>query len=49
MNVKDGIVQQQGLPMEDASGEDKNLGNTVNNGKYNVALNLFGLSLEGHF
>lgn len=49
VNVTKGIVQQQGLPMEDENGEEKNIGNTVNNGTYNVALNLFGLSMEGHF
>ncbi len=45
VEVDEGIVQQQGLLNED----EKNIGNTVNNGKYQVAMNLLGISLEGHF
>jgi long-chain fatty acid transport protein len=48
VEVTEGIVQQQGLPVE-SGGVEYNIGNRVNNGKYEVALNLFGLSLEGHF
>ncbi|MCP4599645.1 MAG: hypothetical protein GY847_03745 [Proteobacteria bacterium] len=48
VKVKDGIVQQQGLPYESADGP-KDIGNTVNNGTYEVSLNLFGVSLEGYF
>ncbi len=51
--VKKGIVQQQGLPYTPDPFNDPdtkiNIGNTINGGKYEVDLNLFGLSLEGHF
>lgn len=49
VTVTEGIIQQQGKPMEDANGNEVSPGNTVNNGTYKVALNLFGVSLEGHF
>jgi len=50
VEVTEGIIQQQGLPWEDPSdGEEKDIGNTVNNGTYEVSMNLFGVSLEGHF
>lgn len=45
ITVTKGIVQQQGLPL--SSGE--NIGNTVNSGTYEVALNIFGISGEIHF
>lgn len=51
--VKRGIVQQQGLPYTPDPMNDPdtqlNVGNTINGGKYEVDLNIFGLSLEGHF
>ncbi|MBN2670796.1 MAG: outer membrane protein transport protein [Deltaproteobacteria bacterium] len=43
--VSEGVVQQQGLPL--STGE--NIGNTINNGTYNVALNIFGFASEFHF
>ena len=50
VEVTEGIIQQQGLPWEDPSdGEEKDIGNTINNGTYEVSMNLFGVSLEGHF
>ncbi len=55
VEVKEGIVQQQGVPYdtgaEDSEGQPVTVpvGNTVNNGKYEVSMNLFGVSLEGHF
>ncbi|MBN2801718.1 MAG: outer membrane protein transport protein [Deltaproteobacteria bacterium] len=45
ITVKDGIVQQQGLPL--STGEE--IGNTINNGTYKVALNIFSLAVEAHF
>ncbi len=48
VEVEEGIVQQQGLPYESDEGQ-KNIGNTINNGTYEVAMNIFGISLEGHF
>ena len=45
VTVNRGIVQQQGLPL--STGES--IGNTVNNGTYKVALNIFGVSGEIHF
>ncbi|MBW2276216.1 MAG: outer membrane protein transport protein [Deltaproteobacteria bacterium] len=48
VDVTDGIVQQQGMPLETADGP-ANIGNTVNNGHYEVDLNIFGASLEAHF
>jgi long-chain fatty acid transport protein len=44
VEVTEGIVQQQGMPVDDV-----NTGNTVNNGLYEVDLNIFGASLEAHF
>ena len=53
VRVTEGVVQQQGLPIEvyDEDGELRQqvIGNTVNNGKYEVSANIFGLSLTGHF
>jgi len=49
VEVEEGIVQQQGLPYEDPDGNKFDIGNTINNGSYEVSLDLFGLSLEGHF
>jgi len=56
IDVTDGAVQQQGLPLDvewdPETGEvtrSVNIGNRINNGHYDVAINLFGLSLEGHF
>jgi long-subunit fatty acid transport protein len=48
VDVTDGIVQQQGMPLQTAEGP-VDLGNTVNNGHYEVDLNIFGASLEAHF
>lgn len=45
VTVKKGIVQQQGLPL--STGE--NIGNTINNGTYDVAINILGLSGEYQF
>jgi long-subunit fatty acid transport protein len=45
ITVKNGIVQQQGLPL--STGED--IGNTINNGKYELALNIFSIAVEAHF
>jgi long-subunit fatty acid transport protein len=49
VEVEEGIVQQQGLPYESPDGEIFYIGNTINNGSYEVSMNLFGVSLEGHF
>lgn len=49
VTVSNGILQQQGKPMEDSNGNEVSPGNTVNNGTYKVAMNLFGVSFEGHF
>jgi len=46
--VEDGVLQQQGLPYDSGEAGPKNIGNTVNNGRYEVGMNLFGVSLEGH-
>ncbi|MCP4680626.1 MAG: hypothetical protein GY854_35110 [Deltaproteobacteria bacterium] len=48
VEVEDGVVQQIGMPIE-RDGEEKQTGNTVNNGTYEVGINLFAISLEGHF
>jgi long-subunit fatty acid transport protein len=48
VEVEGGVVQQQGLPLVLGDVEQV-IGNTVNNGKYEVSANLFGISLEGHF
>lgn len=48
VRVSEGIVQQQGLPLDTAEGPVAT-GNTVNNGLYEVDLNIFGASLEAHF
>ena len=47
--VTQGIVQQTGLPYEPGDGNQYNVGNTVNNGTYEVNINLVGLSAEGKF
>ncbi len=48
IEVRDGVVQQIGMPIE--RGDEEILaGNTVNNGTYEVGINLFSVSLEGHF
>jgi long-subunit fatty acid transport protein len=49
VEVENGIVQQQGLPYDSGEGGLKDIGNTVNNGLYEVSMNLFGVSLEAHF
>jgi long-subunit fatty acid transport protein len=48
VEVDDGVVQQIGLPIE-RDGQKIQTGNTVNNGTYEVGINLFTVSLEGHF
>jgi len=48
VRVTEGIVQQQGMPLDTAEGPVA-IGNTVNNGLYEVDLNIFGASLEAHF
>jgi len=48
VEVDRGIVQQQGLPAT-VDGEEVAIGNIVNSGRYDVNLNIFSLSLEGHF
>jgi long-subunit fatty acid transport protein len=48
VRVTEGIVQQQGLPLDTPEGPVA-AGNTVNNGLYEVDLNVFGASLEAHF
>jgi hypothetical protein len=48
VEVTEGIVQQQGMPVDTAEGPAY-IGNTVNNGRYAVDLNIFGASLEAHF
>ena len=48
VEVTQGIVQQQGMPVDTAEGPAF-IGNTVNNGRYEVDLNIFGASLEAHF
>ncbi|MBN2714679.1 MAG: outer membrane protein transport protein [Deltaproteobacteria bacterium] len=45
VTVTQGIVQQQGLPL--STGE--NIGNIINNGTYQVALNIIGVSGELRF
>ena len=49
VTVTDGIVQQQSNPIADQDGIPRVVGNVVNNGVYKVALNLFGVSFQGHF
>ena len=49
VDVKRGVVQQQGLPMEVSADESVQIANVVNGGRYQVSLNIFGLALEGHF
>jgi long-chain fatty acid transport protein len=46
--VKRGVVQQQGMPLT-IDGEEVQIANAVNGGRYRVSLNVFGLALEGHF
>ncbi|MCP4675371.1 MAG: hypothetical protein GY854_07680 [Deltaproteobacteria bacterium] len=48
VNVEEGIIQQMGPTVETADGP-RDFGNVVNNGVYEVSLNIFGASLEGHF
>ncbi len=48
VNVEEGIIQQMGPTVETADGP-RDFGNIVNNGVYEVNLNIFGASLEGHF
>lgn len=45
ISVSNGVIQQQGLPL--STGE--NIGNTVNNGTYEVAINILGIAGEVHF
>ncbi|MCU0663785.1 MAG: outer membrane protein transport protein [Myxococcota bacterium] len=50
--VKEGKVQQMGPPVQDVKdgvAGDFNIGSVVNNGKYELSLNVVGLTLEGHF
>lgn len=47
--LRRGIVQQMAKLSEDADGEEIQVGNIVNSGRYTVGANLFGVSLEGHF
>jgi long-subunit fatty acid transport protein len=55
VTVDDGAVQQMTLPAEVTDPEDPNSstivenGNIINSGKYDVNMNIIGLSLEGHF
>ncbi len=49
VRVTQGIVQQATNLVTGPDGEDVSPGNTVNNGEYEVALNLFGLSFLGRF
>ncbi|MCP4680374.1 MAG: hypothetical protein GY854_33800 [Deltaproteobacteria bacterium] len=55
VTVDEGIVQQMALPyreMNPETGEtaaEIETGNIVNNGTYEVSMNIFGVSLEGHF
>ncbi len=49
ITVTDGTVQQQTNPITSPDGELLRPGNVVNNGVYEVALNLFGASFQGHF
>ena len=51
VTVTDGVLQQSpGSPYDPQDGGDLiHLGNTVNNGDYDVNLNIYALSLEGHF
>ncbi len=48
VEVKDGVVKQIGMPIE-REGEQIQVGNTINNGTYDVDINLISISLEGHF
>ncbi len=51
--VEEGIIQQLGPTAEvtqpDGSTKERNLGNIINNGNYEVSFNTFGVALEGHF
>lgn len=49
VTVSEGIVQQQGMTLKLDDGAEATIGNTVNNGRYQVNMNIFGLSAEGHF
>ncbi len=55
VTVKEGVVQQMALPytqIDPTTGEvaaEIQTGNIVNNGVYQVSMNIFGVSLEGHF
>ena len=46
VTVTDGVLQQQSIP---PSPELPSTGNIINNGTYRVSMDVFGLSLEGHF
>lgn len=48
IDVQEGIAQQMGPSTETVDGE-RNFGNIINNGTYEVSLNIVGASLEGHF
>ena len=49
VKVIEGIVQQQGMPFRPDAETEVSIGNTVNNGVYQVSMNIFGVSAEGHF
>jgi long-chain fatty acid transport protein len=46
--VKNGAVQQMSTPVKDA-GVEYQIGNVVNGGKYELSLNVVGLTLQGSF
>ncbi len=48
VDVTEGVVQQIGLTSE-RDGEEIKTGNTVNDGSYDVSINMISISLEGHF
>ncbi len=53
IKVTEGIAQQMGpateMPTPEGETVELDLGNIVNNGSYDVSLNMFGASFEGHF
>ncbi len=48
VDVEEGIAQQMG-PSTDTAAGPRDFGNIINNGRYEVSLNIFGVALEGHF
>ncbi len=55
VTVDEGVVQQMALPYREVDPEtgdtaaEIETGNVVNSGTYKVSMNMFGVSLEGHF